>query len=311
MSNALILDLLIILFLLLFALIGFWRGVVKEGLAAGGILFGALLADSWSARFGSIGSNVLSITPTTSRFFTIEALLLAFTIVVGYGSGSLLVPPVRGLGARLGGAVLGAINAALLLAFSLRAVDEFVERSSTRKLLADNRLSYALVQRFNWFLLVVTGIVLVLLFGRLVTEREIRPARQSRDVIGGKRRPARLPAPADAGKLEPVARGFNVDTERFHDDAPALRDLAPMPPISPANVEISHDRYFPFSGGERPDEAGQDWQTIRFSNDAAPLKTPEVRRCANCGEQLTESDEFCPLCGQPAAKSETPHDVDA
>src|SRR6476646_3648059 len=101
MSNALILDLVIILFLLLFALIGFWRGVVKEGLAAGGILFGALLADSWSARFGSIGSNVLSITPTTSRFFTIEAVLLAFTIGVGYGSGSLLVPPVRGLGARL------------------------------------------------------------------------------------------------------------------------------------------------------------------------------------------------------------------
>ena len=310
MNNALLLDILIVLFMLLFALIGFWRGVVKEGLAAGGILFGALLADSWSDRFGTIGSNVLNITTNSSRFLAIEALLLAFTLVVGYGSGSLLVPSVRGLGARLGGAVVGAINAAFLLAFSLRAVDQFVERSSTRRLLADSHLSHALVQRFNWFLLLVTGIVLVLLFGRLVTERETRAPSQAREFGGGGRRAARLPAPADAGKLEPRARGFDAAAGRYRADMPSLEDLVPMPLVP--TTEMSQDRSFSFRAGEQPDDESGDWRTIRFSSDmTAPIEAAGERRCANCGEILTEADDFCPLCGQPAMGSGKQRDADA
>ncbi len=310
MNNALVLDALLILFILLFALIGFWRGVVKEGLAAGGILFGALVANNWSARLGEIGSNVLNITADASRFFTIEALLLTFTLVIGYGSGSLLAAPVRGLGARFGGAALGAVNAALLLAFSLQAVDQFIQRSSTQRLLADSHVAHALVLRFNWFLLIVTGIVVVLLFGRLVAERESRPPSPARYAGGGERRSARLPAPAEPSKLEPVERGFDPIEGRFREDAPTLRNLAPMPPVSAA--DISHDRAFPANGAAAPTGGRGDWRIINFSQELIdPVETVSERRCGACGEKLTRDDEFCPLCGQPAARSEKSHDADA
>jgi uncharacterized membrane protein required for colicin V production len=307
MNNALIFDLLLVVFVLLFALIGFWRGVVKEGLAAGGILFGALLADNWSARFGTIGSNVLNITGDFSRFLTIEVLLLAFTLVVGYGSGSILVPPVRGLGARFGGAVIGATNATLVLAFSLQAVGDFVHRARAQQLLSDSVFARFLILHFNWLLLVIAGVVLALLFGRLVTEREMRTPSSSPYLGRAERRAARLPAPADAGKLEPSASGFNPATSRYQADAPTLRDLSPAPPS--ALSDISEDRIFPFRAGELSMEPksgnGADWRTIRFSSESAPpIAASSQDRCSNCGEPIDGSDEFCPLCGRHVDREE-------
>ncbi|MBN9014848.1 MAG: CvpA family protein [Rhizobiales bacterium] len=307
MSNAVILDLLFIVFLLLFSLIGFWRGVVKEGMAAGGILFGALLADSWSPRLGSVVANLLNITQNASRFLAIESLIVSFALIVGYGSGSLLVPPVRGIGRRLGGAVLGAINGALLLAFSLRAAHDEVSRASTQRLLDDSRLAWLLINRFNWFLLAVAGIVVALLFGRLVTEREAssvaqRPARSS------DRRPARLPAPSEAGKLEPFARGFDPATERFAADAPSFGTLAPMP-TDRSGASIDRPRPMTIRDDEeRPDE----WRVIRFSTDStAPIPTPEMRRCPECGAELSDDDVFCPGCGHSLKTAEEKHDLDS
>ena len=312
MNNALLFDLLILLFVLLFALIGFWRGVVKEGLASGGVLFGALLADSWSDRAGTISSNVLNVTTNASRFFAVEALLVAVTLVIGYGAGALLVPHVRGLGARLGGAVLGAINATLLLAFSLRAVDAYVNRASTRRLLEESHIAHALVFRFNWMLLIVTGIVVVLLFGRLVTEREPRvsaPAR-TRNASGAIRRVARLPAPADAGKLEPIAREFDENEGRYQADVPGLDALTTMPVASPS--EASEDRAHPRGARGHPDIDGDEWRTIRFTAESPVPAGPALeRRCATCGEVLTSADDFCPTCGQPTTRSESTHDADA
>jgi uncharacterized membrane protein required for colicin V production len=306
MSNAVILDLLFIVFLLLFSLIGFWRGVVKEGMAAGGVVFGALLADSWSPRLGSLVANLLNITQNASRFLAIETLIVSFALVVGYGSGSLLVPPVRGIGRRLSGAVLGGINGALLLAFSLRAAHDEISRASTQRLLHDSRLAWLLINRFNWFLLAIAGIVLVLLFGRLVTERETvlethRPERLN------ERRAARLPAPSEAGKLEPLDRGFDATTERFAADAPGLGNLAPMP-ASFSRVDLDRAQPMP----ARNDEHADEWRVIRFSSEAtAPISTTHERRCPDCGVEFSDDDAFCPGCGRSLKKSEEKHDSDA
>jgi uncharacterized membrane protein required for colicin V production len=306
MSNAVILDLLFIVFLLLFSLIGFWRGVVKEGMAAGGVVFGALLADSWSPRLGSVVANLLSITQSASRFLAIETLIVSFALVVGYGSGSLLVPPVRGIGQRLGGAVLGGINGALLLAFSLRAAHDEISRASTQRLLHDSRLAWLLINRFNWFLLAIAGTVLVLLFGRLVTERETGLETHRHERLN-ERRAARLSAPSEAGKLEPLDRGFDSATERFAADAPALGNFAPMP-VGFNRVDLDRAQPMP----ARDDEHADEWRVIRFSSDAtAPITNPQARRCSECGAELSDEDAFCPGCGHSLKKTEEKHDLDA
>lgn len=307
MSNALILDLLFVVFVLLFSLIGFSRGIVKEGLASAGILFGALLADSWSARFGTIGSNLLNITNNAGRFFAVESLILASALVIGYGSGSLAVPDVRGFGARFGGTVLGAINGALLLAFSLRAAHEFIGRPGVQELLHDSIVSRVLIQRFNWFLLAITGLVLAMIFGRLVTEREQRiaspPSFASRE-----RRPARLPAPGEAAKLEPAARDFNAETQRFHADAPD--PLQTEPSVVDA-THFSLDKVF--REDKAPDVDADAWRTIRFDRPPAAVPDPiHAKRCLNCGESLSGDDAFCPVCGEPAKpRKEEMHDADS
>lgn len=305
MSNAVILDLLFIVFLLLFSLIGFWRGVVKEGMAAGGIVFGALLADSWSPRLGSLVANLLNITQNASRFLAIESLIVSFALVVGYGSGSLLVAPVRGIGRRLGGAVLGAINGALLLAFSLRAAHDEISRVSTQRLLDDSSVAWLLINRFNWFLLAIAGIVLVLLFGRLVTERETGLESRQHERFN-ERRSARLPAPSEEGKLEPRDRGFDAATERFAADAPALGNLVPMP-AGFSRIDVDRARPVP----ARDDEHADEWRVIRFSSEAtAPISAPRERRCPDCGTELSDEDAFCPSCGHSLKKPEEKHDLD-
>jgi uncharacterized membrane protein required for colicin V production len=309
MSNAVILDLLFIIFVLLFSLIGFWRGVVKEGMAAGGILFGALLADNWSTRVGATGSNLLNITQNAGRFLAIETLIVAFALVVGYGGGSLMAPPARGIGRRLGGAVLGAINGALLLAFSLRAAHAEIGRASAQRLLDESRLSWWLINRFNWFLLVVAAVVLALVFGRLINERETAadraaPSRRS------ERRAARLPAPSERGKLEPMARGFDPSTERFAADAPGFGDLMPAPAmpesLSTDRARLGRDRVRDAPAGE---SSSDEWRVIRFSNDlTAPLPTPNPRRCPRCDADLSDNDAYCPGCGQSMNADEEQHD---
>lgn len=299
MSNAFILDFLFIVFVLLFSLIGFWRGVVKEGMAAGGILFGALLADNWSTRLGATGSNLLNITQNAGRFIAIELLLVAFALVVGYGGGSLLAPPARGIGRRLGGALLGAINGALLLAFSLRAAHAEIGRASAQRLLDESRLSWWLIHRFNWFLLIVAAAVLALVFGRLINERETTVERTATSRLS-ERRGARLPAPTEQGKLEPFARGFDPATERFAADAPGFGDLAPAPAMP---EHFSSDRAQPARDRARDapeaESGSDDWRVIRFSTDlTAPLPTAITRRCSKCDAELSDDDIYCPGCGQ-------------
>jgi len=52
-STATIVDLATLLFMLILGGLGFWRGIVKESMISGSLLFGVVLASAWDERWGT------------------------------------------------------------------------------------------------------------------------------------------------------------------------------------------------------------------------------------------------------------------
>ncbi len=124
--------------LLLGALNGFRRAAVKEGMALVGVLLGALLVSLWIERLGLDLARRTRWQPGTGRWLAAMATLWVTALLAGYGSGSLLPGRAVRMSSmlRAGGAVLGLLNAGLLLGLSLRYTqtylyDETAEQKAT------------------------------------------------------------------------------------------------------------------------------------------------------------------------------------
>src|SRR5436305_1064551 len=115
MSIFLILDILLIVLILLFTPIGYWRGPVKELYVSLGILFGILLADFWARPWGHDLSSSTSLTAGSGAFIVAMIFLIASTFVLGYGLGATLAPAWFSQQSRVLGAAIAALNGILLL----------------------------------------------------------------------------------------------------------------------------------------------------------------------------------------------------
>lgn len=185
--------------LLIGVLNGLRRGAIKEGMALIGVLLGALLMILWSVRGGAFLSQRIRWQSGTSQWIAAMSLLWVTALLVGYGSGLLM--PRRGrmpVFIRLGGAVLGLLNAGLLAGFSLRYTQLlFYGETSTAPKTTWIRNAIAsrfLVDRLDELVLGIAGVVaavaLVMALIRLIW-RFVRP------------RPA-VPAPAPQSVIEPA-----------------------------------------------------------------------------------------------------------
>ena len=77
MSIFLVLDVLLVLLVVLFAPIGYWRGPVKELLVMLGVLSGVVLSDYWARPWGHDLSTQTSITADGGAFIVAMAFLVA------------------------------------------------------------------------------------------------------------------------------------------------------------------------------------------------------------------------------------------
>jgi uncharacterized membrane protein required for colicin V production len=266
MDDYVLLDILLGLIVALFAAIGFWRGAVKEIVVTAGVFAGSALAFSWADPWGGDLADLVDMRADVARIVVAAIALIAATLVLGYGGSALVGSPDVGLSSRLLGAGLAAINGGLLLHYCLWNIERFLTDEGGQEALDQSEVSRVLLRHFGWLLVGAAGLgALAIVAGQMVRRRRavvslvpaaevVEPLPASSHDAGGRQRPARLPRVADAGKYEPVARGYDPASERYAADAPSAGQTMPLPPVDAANLAYGGGRGAPAPGNYEGDE---------------------------------------------------------
>src|SRR4051794_14594324 len=118
---ALAFTIVIALVLVVLSLVGYIRDLRRGLLAMVGTLAGASLVSLWAAPWGqALAGRFVGADPQRLTFIVSCTLLLWSALVVGYGGGMLLARAKDSFQLRLVGALLGALNGVLIVAFLLR-----------------------------------------------------------------------------------------------------------------------------------------------------------------------------------------------
>lgn len=179
---AVVLDILLAVMPIVFAVLGFQRGIQREAMTLIGILLGALLAEIWAESW-AIANAARFDNDVAGTQALISVLLLLFSaIFIGYG-GAVLLPSRRQLAqgsARFYGVVAGGINGLLLIGLLLRYASLRIGLGVPAPLIAQTRVGGLLTERLPLLLLfgMVGGavIVLVRLIQRLLFKLHAKPA---------------------------------------------------------------------------------------------------------------------------------------
>ena len=328
-DTPLLLDILLGLVILLFVPFGIRRGVAKEAIVSAGILLGANLAERFGQSWGAELATRFNLDQNVATFATSTGLLVACTILLGYGGGAALGRSRPSTVSRLAGGLLAAFNAALLLSYLFRWIDEILQQGTV---LDDGIVGEALLRRADLLLLGAAGVLLVLtVLGWIVNASRAR--RQPREThnanvaaIPARQRPVRMAA-GEAGKYEPGPEPASR-SGRF---GQGLEATSPLP------TGAAYAEHGPWSGeaGTRltTNGHGRDNQfdsTQQRTTDPARTQSDETvwsawsapgdetivrnepvsrwpvtssvgvtddERCAVCRARVSPRDVFCPECG--------------
>lgn len=171
MIESLILDSLLVLILALLIPIGAYRGGIREGFTAAGLLLGVAISAEWAVVWGDWVADNSRLAEGPARFLIASALLTVATIGVGYGSAAAFAY-CPGPGGRLYGALLAATTGAVFLSYVLDYVITFLFNGDRPALIEDSYVAFAFSVGTGWILLACVGVVvLATAFGFIVRER--------------------------------------------------------------------------------------------------------------------------------------------
>lgn len=200
MLEAIALDVLLLLILLLLIPIGMYRGGLREVCSSAGLLLGLLVASQWSERWGTWLADQTGIDAGISRFAVAVGTIVVFTGVIGYG-GATSFAYAPGAGGRLYGGILSLLNGVIFLGAVIQLVATDLHDGVYPDLIRSSYLARALSVGFDWVTLGVSlAALLTTLFGMIVRERDTEGVVDVAREMPRTRRAA--PAPAQA--TEPV-----------------------------------------------------------------------------------------------------------
>jgi uncharacterized membrane protein required for colicin V production len=177
MLEALLLDALLTIAILLLIPLGVVRGGLREVCSSAGLLLGILLAQAWSIRWGNTISDLLNVSEKGSRFSIAVLIVVASTAVVGYG-GSSAFSYRPGPGGKMFGGAIAVINGVVIAGFIVNSVATYINDGEYPAVVEEGYLTRALSEGFDWVLLLSAGAVMMLsILGMIVRERE--PADQT------------------------------------------------------------------------------------------------------------------------------------
>ncbi|MGH2533752.1 MAG: CvpA family protein [Thermomicrobiales bacterium] len=328
MTDANILDILLGAIVLLAMPLGFWRGVGREVFVSAGILLGIVVANAWAERWGRQAADWFSLEVSTARFWTTIGLVLASTLVLGYGGGAVAASEVSlGFFGRVAGAFVAAANASVLLVWALAIIVRDIADAQAVEVLDDAFVAGRLLRDGEWVpLAIACGAavsVLASAVARIWTRRRSLPVTDATAPIGraaspDRLRPVRFARDTDEGKFEPESRQFDPRSGRFGADAADISTTMPLTRVDqsrwardtrgtgglPAWGSQQNQGSHPGNGNF----AGRDWFR-RGSSDPQPdaggdrsrswthARSPDAGQCGACGATTTASDAFCPRCG--------------
>jgi uncharacterized membrane protein required for colicin V production len=210
----------------LLAVLGLFRGVQRGLITLVGTLLGAVLVDLWlSTWLAWLVERLRPERPAQTAWLVASFGFVAVALVVGYGSGWLI--PATGLGAdgklprrhalaRPAGALLGALNGALIAAYLLRYAS-VLRGGDTEAMIQGSFALRLLSQWLPWFVLAVvlalTTIVLARGVVRLMRLVSQRGAPQPARVPAQPAAPTPIPAQAAAPSNTVVANAPTPDAK--------------------------------------------------------------------------------------------------
>jgi len=289
-TNELILDAAIVAGALLFALIGFLRGVQREVFATAAILGGWAMASAWTDRWADDLADLIAISQTTAGFVITIGLLIGSLFILGWGAGSAVGAPPRSIGQRVAGAILGAINGVLLASYALDTYRAYLADADGRAFLDATRVARTVLDERPYAIAV--GIVLAVLLTIVAL------------AIGGSGRPAPLPAgrpypsPARKESVPYKEEAYKVEPTR-RSSSSALDNTMPITPVDTARVaDNGGKRGSRFRGGD-----DREWVQIEGARPAGYYDDEETGptttvACVACGRAVTLADVYCPWCGK-------------
>jgi hypothetical protein len=271
----LVLDGVLAVVLVLFALVGARRGPWPEVVALGGLLLGALLADEWGEAWGNdLGSALAFLDPVAARMIVRSVLFLVPLIAVGYG-GALLLPRLGkpSVRARLIAALLALFNGAAILAVLLRNWD--YSQGATGSPLRNDAVTRFFLEWAGWWpLLLALGGIVAVAVSVLRRPRRVTPAAPlTLPPVPARETPVPTTSaiPATSGTIRPASKEAPAPAPVSLPVRPAVSSSTP--PVTPAGDG---------NGVPRREAAASD-----------------ERRCRTCGKVLAPGAAFCPNCGTP------------
>ena len=171
MTWNLTLDILLVVLVLLFAPIGYMRGPVKELLVTLGVVFGALAVEYWARPWGRDLDFYFDTGDDPGAFIVGMSFLMGATFIGGYGLGLLIAPWTFSIRGRALGAVVSALNGALLVSFSLQYVRLFLLSDANEEALEESFAVSILMNQVGWILLGAMILVPIVIVYGLITHR--------------------------------------------------------------------------------------------------------------------------------------------
>lgn len=172
MVEALLLDFLLGVAILLLIPLGTHRGGLREVCSSAGLLLGILLGQQWAVRWGNWIADTFDTSNIGSRFSVAVATAIMTTVIVGYGASSAFSYR-PGPGGKMFGAALAAMNGVVLAGYLINCVAIYLNDGDYPEVIDGGRIGRILSTGFDWVLLVVAMmVVLMSLLGFVVRERE-------------------------------------------------------------------------------------------------------------------------------------------
>ncbi|MEJ7837298.1 MAG: CvpA family protein [Thermomicrobiales bacterium] len=188
MVEAILLDSLLILAVLLLIPLGVARGGLREVCSAAGMLLGILVSQLWAVRWGDWVGDLVGADARSSRFIVAVVIVLATTAIVGYGASSAFSYS-PGPGGKIFGAAIAVVNGVVLAGFVVNAVAIYINDGGYPEVVEEGQISRTLASGLDWVLLIAAGVVVVLsLMGMVVREREPADEQWMATPVAGKSR---------------------------------------------------------------------------------------------------------------------------
>jgi hypothetical protein len=232
MLEALLLDFLIVIAVVLLVPLGAFRGGLREVCASAGLLLGILISDAWAPRWGSWVADLLSTSESGATFMIAAVTMLFVMVLIGYGASSAFNNH-PGPGGRMFGAAIAALNGVVIAGFLVNNVAKYLNDGEYPAVVQEGYVSRGLSSGFDVALL-AAGLIVVCLtvMGMVVREREV--------IDQGWVPEPDVPAATTGPRARTAERQVTPDGTPAEASAPEHNDTG-EPPASPVTVrQIRH-----------------------------------------------------------------------